>query len=143
MGLDVGGRRGIVIHAGWDRRKKYLLTSLRDPEHSMAYSQQPRPRLSVLSNPSIDHLSSSARYSLPSTSSVLVSPRPPRSNIYDRNLNKTRTADVSASSFSFLFSEIVQYTQKRVSGINDLERRYSHPNPTSRCPLISYPGLTL
>jgi len=142
MGLNVSGRRGIVVHGGWPGLKGYLLTRYRrDPEHSMAYSQ-PRPRLSVLSNSSVDHLSSSTRYSLPSASSVLVSPRPPRSSIYDRNLNKTRIADVSASSFSFLFSEIVQYTQKRVSGINDLERRYSHPHPTSRCPLISYPGLT-
>jgi hypothetical protein len=47
-----------------------------------------------------------------------------RPNIYDRPLNKTRTAEVSASAFAFLFSETVQYMQKRVSGINDLERRY-------------------
>ena len=46
-----------------------------------------------------------------------------RPNIYDRNLNKTRIAEISASAFAFLFSEMVQYTQKRVSGINDLERR--------------------
>jgi len=46
-----------------------------------------------------------------------------RPNIYDRPLNKTRAAEVSASAFAFLFSEVVQYTQKRVSGINDLERR--------------------
>jgi hypothetical protein len=48
-----------------------------------------------------------------------------RPNIYDRPLNKTRTAEVSASAFAFLFSETVQYMQKRVSGINDLERRYA------------------
>ncbi|KXN87536.1 Transport protein particle subunit trs31 [Leucoagaricus sp. SymC.cos] len=100
----------------------------------MAYSQ-PHPRLSVLSNSSqssVDQFSptsSSARYSLPSAPSIhstLGSAKPapgPRPNIYDRNLNKTRIAEVSASSFAFLFSEIVQYTQKRVSGINDLERR--------------------
>jgi hypothetical protein len=46
-----------------------------------------------------------------------------RPNIYDRPLNKIRTTEVSASAFAFLFSEIVQYMQKRVSGINDLERR--------------------
>ncbi|KAF8680355.1 TRAPP complex subunit trs31 [Rhizoctonia solani] len=44
-------------------------------------------------------------------------------NIYDRSLNKARLSEVSASAFAFLFSEIVQYTQKRVSGIGDLERR--------------------
>ncbi|KAG8936930.1 TRAPP subunit trs31 [Tulasnella sp. 419] len=43
--------------------------------------------------------------------------------IYERNLNKTRLAEVSSSALAFLFSEIIQYTQKRVSGINDLERR--------------------
>ncbi|KAJ3576286.1 hypothetical protein NP233_g526 [Leucocoprinus birnbaumii] len=101
----------------------------------MAYSQ-PHPRLSVLSNSSqssVDQFSptsSSARYSLPSAPSIhtISSAKPapgPRPNIYDRNLNKTRIAEVSASSFSFLFSEIVQYTQKRVSGINDLERRWA------------------
>ncbi|KAJ7749282.1 TRAPP complex subunit trs31, partial [Mycena maculata] len=90
----------------------------------MAYSQ-PHSRVSVLSTSSqssVEHLSpapSSTRFSLPTT------PRPVavRPNIYDRNLNKTRITDVSAPAFTFLFSEIVQYTQKRVSGINDLERR--------------------
>lgn len=43
--------------------------------------------------------------------------------IYDRNLNRTRNASVSLASWSFLFSEMIQYTQKRVSGIGDLERR--------------------
>ncbi len=43
--------------------------------------------------------------------------------IYDRNLNKTRTSEVSMNAWAFLFSEVVQYTQKRVAGIGDLERR--------------------
>ncbi|GLB36571.1 putative TRAPP complex subunit trs31 [Lyophyllum shimeji] len=99
----------------------------------MAYAQ-PHPRLSVLSNSSqassTDHLSptTSSRFSLPtaasaSTTAASNKPGAPRPNIYDRNLNKTRVAEVSASAFAFLFSEVVQYTQKRVSGINDLERR--------------------
>lgn len=73
-------------------------------------------------NSSVEHLSpttSSARFSLPSKSTA-----GPKPNIYERNLNKTRVAEVSAASLSFLFSEVVQYTQKRVSGVNDLERRY-------------------
>ncbi|KAK7014160.1 trafficking protein particle complex subunit [Favolaschia claudopus] len=77
------------------------------------------------------HLSpaaSSTRFSLPSipgTPGPLAQSRPAgvRPNIYDRNLNKTRITEVSGAAFTFLFSEIVQYTQKRVSGINDLERR--------------------
>ncbi|KAH9982164.1 NO signaling/Golgi transport ligand-binding domain-containing protein [Lactifluus volemus] len=71
---------------------------------------------------------SSARFSLPSAPPIPTTttgtPKPlSRPNIYDRPLNKTRNAEVSASAFAFLFSEIVQYMQKRVSGINDLERR--------------------
>ncbi|KAF9478714.1 transporter particle subunit trs31 [Pholiota conissans] len=98
----------------------------------MAYTQ-PHPRLSVVSNSShssVDHLSptTTSRFSLPSVPSLHSSitttkPGPNRPNIYDRPLNKTRSAEVSASAFAFLFSEVVQYTQKRVSGINDLERQ--------------------
>jgi hypothetical protein len=90
------------------------------------------PRFSVLSSSSADHLSptsSYTRFSLPSASIATAAagtPKPSsRPNIYDRPLNKTRTAEVSASAFTFLFSEIVQYMQKRVSGIDDLERRYA------------------
>lgn len=39
---------------------------------------------------------------------------------YDKNLNR-RAADVSYSSFAFLFSEAVQYLQKQSSGVQDLE----------------------
>ena len=110
-----------------------------------ATSQAVHPRLSVLSTISLpsgvagDRSSVStppptARLSLPASSSTLTLGL--RSsiatsfgggaipNIYDRNLNKTRTAEVSAAAFAFLFSEMIQYTQKRVSGIGDLERRY-------------------
>ena len=100
----------------------------------MAYTQ-PHPRLSVVSTSSqssLDHLSpttTSTRFSLPSISSANTAvastkPGPNRPNIYDRNLNKTRGTEVSGAAFAFLFSEIVQYTQKRVSGINDLERQW-------------------
>ncbi|PPQ98903.1 hypothetical protein CVT24_003534 [Panaeolus cyanescens] len=98
----------------------------------MAYAQ-PHPRLSVVSNSSqsSEHHSpttTSTRFSLPSAPSihaVVSGTKTPanRPNIYDRNLNKTRGAEVSAAAFAFLFSEMVQYTQKRVSGINDLERQ--------------------
>jgi hypothetical protein len=56
-------------------------------------------------------------------------------------LNKTRTSEVSASAFAFLFAEIVQYTQKRVGGINDLERRYLASLPFSHV-LMSISGST-
>lgn len=67
--------------------------------------------------------STSTRFSIPVGQAISVAKLSGRPNIYDRNLNKTRTADVSLSAFAFLFSEIIQYTQKRVSGIGDLERR--------------------
>ncbi|TCD66783.1 TRAPP subunit trs31 [Steccherinum ochraceum] len=98
----------------------------------MSYAQ-PHPRFSVLSSSSLssaEHLSpaaSSTRFSLPSAPSInttVHTPKPGiRPNVYDRNLNKTRTAEVSSAAFAFLFSEVVQYTQKRVLGIADLERR--------------------
>jgi len=47
-----------------------------------------------------------------------------RKSIYDRNLNRTRTAELSRASFAYLFAEMVSYAQKRVTGIQDLERRY-------------------
>lgn len=43
--------------------------------------------------------------------------------IYSRTLNRTRTSELSQSSFAFLFAEMVSYAQKRVTGIQDLEKR--------------------
>lgn len=45
-----------------------------------------------------------------------------RLGILDRPLPKTK-GEVSLSSFAFLFSEIVQYTQNRVTSVADLERK--------------------
>ena len=54
----------------------------------------------------------------------------PPPNILDRPLTKTQGQQglanapfVSLSAFSFLFSEIVQYSQNRVNSISDLERK--------------------
>lgn len=44
-------------------------------------------------------------------------------SIYDRNLNRSRTGELSKASFAFLFSEMVTYAQRRVTGIADLEKR--------------------
>jgi len=94
----------------------------------MAYAQ-PHPRLSGVSTPShssTDHLSPTTRFSVPPPlphAAAASKNNANRPNIYERNLNKTRNAEVSGAAFAFLFSEIVQYTQKRVTGINDLERQ--------------------
>ncbi|GAA5979922.1 hypothetical protein JCM21900_003439 [Sporobolomyces salmonicolor] len=47
------------------------------------------------------------------------------SAIYDRPLVKSRGAEVSLGAWAFLFGEIIQYTQKRVSGISEFEKRLS------------------
>ncbi|KZF26632.1 TRAPP I complex [Xylona heveae TC161] len=53
-----------------------------------------------------------------------------RKTIYDRNLNRSRTSELSKASFAYLFGEMVSYAQRRVTGIQDLERRLNvqgHP----------------
>ena len=47
-----------------------------------------------------------------------------RPSILDRPLNKTRNSEVSLSAFAYLFSEMLQYAQKRASGIADLEAKW-------------------
>mmetsp|Transcript_16727 Transcript_16727/g.50037 ORF Transcript_16727/g.50037 Transcript_16727/m.50037 type:complete len:205 (-) Transcript_16727:75-689(-) len=46
-----------------------------------------------------------------------------RPSILDANLRTKRSGDVALSSFSFLFSEFVQYTQARVRTLPALEKR--------------------
>jgi trafficking protein particle complex subunit 5 len=46
-----------------------------------------------------------------------------KKTIYDRNLNRTRNAELGRASFSFLFMEMVSYAQSRVRGIQQLEER--------------------
>lgn len=46
-----------------------------------------------------------------------------RKTIYDRHLNRSRNAELSRASFAFLFGEMVSYAQRRVTGIQDLEKR--------------------
>ena len=52
--------------------------------------------------------------------------------IYHRTLNRTRTSELSQASFAYLFGEMVSYAQRRVTGIQDLEKRYVwSPRPPS------------
>lgn len=46
-------------------------------------------------------------------------------DIVERPRDKIRQNEVALSSLSFLFSEIVSYTQNRVTGVTDLEKRLS------------------
>ncbi|KAJ5973512.1 hypothetical protein N7481_010722 [Penicillium waksmanii] len=45
-----------------------------------------------------------------------------RKTIYDRHLNRSRNAELSRASFAYLFAEMVTYAQRRVTGIQDLEK---------------------
>ena len=47
-----------------------------------------------------------------------------KKTIYDRNLNRSRTAELSRAAFAYLFIEMIGYAQKRVKGITDLEKRW-------------------
>jgi hypothetical protein len=47
-----------------------------------------------------------------------------KKTIYDRNLNRSRTAELSRASFAYLFGEMVSHAQKRAADIQDLESRY-------------------
>ncbi|EFX04766.1 bet3 family protein [Grosmannia clavigera kw1407] len=61
--------------------------------------------------------------------------------IYHRPLNRTRTAELSQSSFAYLFSEMVSYAQHRVTGIQDLEKRLNvqgHPIGMKLLDLLLY-----
>jgi len=60
-----------------------------------------------------------------STASTNVGLRVPssRKTIYDRNLNRSRNAELSRASFAYLFMEMVTYAQKKVTGIQDFEKR--------------------
>jgi hypothetical protein len=49
--------------------------------------------------------------------------QPPKVNIQDRPIGKTRGAEVSLPAWAFLFAELVTYTQKRVTGISDFEKK--------------------
>jgi len=46
-----------------------------------------------------------------------------RKTIYDRHLNRSRNADLSRASFAYIFAEMVSYAQRKVTGIQDLEKR--------------------
>ncbi|KAF1815548.1 trafficking protein particle complex subunit 5 [Eremomyces bilateralis CBS 781.70] len=46
-----------------------------------------------------------------------------KKTIYDRNINRTKTSELSRAAFAYLFVEMITYAQRRVTGIADLEKR--------------------
>lgn len=71
------------------------------------------------------HKSAASKEALPPPGSGLRYPTSGKT-IYHRPLNRSRTSELSQSSFAYLFSEMVSYAQRRVTGIQDLEKRYVH-----------------
>jgi hypothetical protein len=52
-----------------------------------------------------------------------------KKTIYDRNLNRTKNAELSRAAFAYLFIEMINYAQRQVKGITDLEKRSICPRP--------------
>lgn len=61
--------------------------------------------------------------------------------IYTRPLNRTKTSEISKAAFAYLFSEMITYAQRRVTGIQDLEKRLNaqgHPIGLKLLDLLLY-----
>ncbi|KAJ2963118.1 hypothetical protein NQZ79_g1773 [Umbelopsis isabellina] len=80
-----------------------------------------------MSDPSAYAFPTSGSSRLSTASSIYTdnrhTPQTRNKSLLERNLNRTKGAEVGLSSFAFLFSEMIQYAQKRVNGIQDLERK--------------------
>ncbi|KAL1618946.1 Trafficking protein particle complex subunit 31 [Neofusicoccum ribis] len=46
-----------------------------------------------------------------------------RKTIYDRNLGRSKNAELSRAAFAYLFVEMITYAQRKVTGVQDLEKR--------------------
>lgn len=46
-----------------------------------------------------------------------------RKTIYDRNLNRTKTSEISLASFSYLFNSLISYHHSRSPSVSELETR--------------------
>lgn len=50
-----------------------------------------------------------------------------KKSIYDRNLNRSKNAELSRAAFAYLFIEMIAYAQRGVSNVGDLEQKYATP----------------
>jgi hypothetical protein len=48
-----------------------------------------------------------------------------KKTIYDRNLNRSKNAELSRAAFAYLFIEMIAYAQKGAKDVGDLEQRYA------------------
>lgn len=47
-----------------------------------------------------------------------------KKSIYDRNLNRSKNAELSRAAFAYLFIEMIAYAQKGAKDVGGLEQRY-------------------
>lgn len=87
------------------------------------------------------HKSAASKDALPPPGSGLRYPTSGKT-IYHRPLNRSRTSELSQASFAYLFSEMVSYAQRRVTGIQDLEKRYVRQSPLTNAPNHPNPSTT-
>ncbi|KAH0602815.1 uncharacterized protein LAJ45_07525 [Morchella importuna] len=90
-------------------------------------SRQETPFVPFSPNPSLQQGTPTStaplKHSLTASSTSNLRYSSSRKSIYDRHLNRSQRSELSKASFAFLFGEMVQYAQKRVSGIQDLEKK--------------------
>ncbi|WVQ71526.1 hypothetical protein IAR50_001065 [Cryptococcus sp. DSM 104548] len=107
---------------------RFSLSSIPSPGPSL-YSHSHSPSAATLATANLSRRES-ARASQPSSlqqqlfGSSTPAPLGPQ-NIQDRPLGKTKSAEVGLGAWSFLFAEIVAYSQSRVDSVSDLEARLS------------------
>lgn len=46
-----------------------------------------------------------------------------KKTIYDRNLNRSKNAELSRAAFAYLFIEMINLAQKHAKDVGDLEKR--------------------
>lgn len=56
-----------------------------------------------------------------------------KKSIYDRNLNRSKNAELSRAAFAYLFIEMIAYAQKGAKDVGDLEQRYVTKSTYSSC----------
>ncbi|KAK7205282.1 transport protein particle subunit trs31 [Myxozyma melibiosi] len=110
------------LHRGVTASAQALISSAVDTSSLSCYSDF-ASLLITMSKMQSSSRASSDKLSLRSSapSSVLA---PRRATIYDRNVNR-RAPDLALSAFAFLFSEMVQYSQKNVKGVQEMENKLS------------------
>jgi hypothetical protein len=47
-----------------------------------------------------------------------------KKSIYDRNLNRSKNAELSRAAFAYLFIEMIALAQRGAKDVGDLEQRY-------------------